>query len=161
MFPFAGGLVGGQSTELLVPGQDSPAFIFENNGGFGPGTSDAGLNFTSVGTLQTRRNGVLDVTSPVTTEMWIASDSQAVGVGAAYEARFTSVIGDVGFIAGGPIDTWLALSSNRLWYVFASGTEFEIDTKTVQGLFQVREIANPSNIVTGDVTLSATWEGNL
>lgn len=76
---------------------------------------------------------------------WIAPVSAA---GGNYECRATILSGT---LSGGTTGTWQALSSDRFWFV----TQSVIGTKVCSFTLEIREVANPSNIVSSTVTLTA------
>lgn len=167
MWPL-GGLIRGASNELKVPGQDAPATITDFSGW--PGTAVAGIyvNRTTGGASSdgrlSRRQGANYIPY---TNMWIHSDVRAQTDPADYEFRFVNVTGQTGEIIGSPFegtsygaeDGWINGSLDPNWRVTATGGQFDFEQVTVSGLIQVREIADTSNIRTGDLTLTATFEG--
>lgn len=154
-----GGLIQGISTELLVPGQDSPATFTATNGGAGFNCAYAGLRFNITGQLDRRQNTLYN---PALSNSWIHSDSWGVVNAADYEMRFTSVTGDTGQMGiSDPLNVWISGDTTPEWYVQACGDSFDFEVNSVSGIIQVREKANIANIRSGNVTFQATWEGNF
>lgn len=167
MWPL-GGLLDSLSTELKVPGQDSPA-TFSAFAGW-PNTAFAGVyinkttgGLTVDGYLSRRNN---DSYLPQT-NMWIHADSRAFVDVNDYEFRFVNVTGDTAALQGsawvgtsyGPEDGWISGHLDPFWYITASGPQFGQLTRSVSGLISVREKANTANIRVGNLTLQALYEG--
>lgn len=167
MWPI-GGLLSGASTELLVPGQDSPV-TWTSFAGW-PNTAYTGvyINVATGGAILdgrlARRN---NSNYTQQTNMWIHQDAWTFVDANDYEFRYVNVTGDTGSLNGspwegttyGPEDGWQSGHLNPDWYVTATGPQFGSDISEVNGFIQVREKADTSNIRTGDLTLRATYEG--
>jgi hypothetical protein len=166
------------STELRVPGQDTQYAISANAGW--PSTAYAGIYFNRVtgnfvvdGWIARRNNTTYtSITSPasqVGDGVWIAADYRAYIDPSDYEFRFINVEGDTGFLTGFPFYTpgtyggetgWQSGELNPYWLLSASGPEFGTQNNSVTGIISVREKANPTNLRTGSLLLSASYEGN-
>ena len=152
MFPFSS-LLEGINNELRVPGQDSP--VTYNAFNSWPNAAVAGVQFRASGVLYRKTNtNVL-----AQTDMWIHGDMWNIVDASLYEARYTSVTGNVSDISGNLVDTWYSCDTEPRWDLVALAGEFGFAFKNVQGTIQVREIANPTNIRSGDLTLDADFEG--
>ena len=154
MFPF-GGLLGAPSFELKVPGQDSPATIV----GVGSGNAYAGVRFNPSGFMEQTKGVFVSwgdpTVAPLDGDMWISGDAKDPDLfdPADYEARYTSVTGDIGNLSSSGINVWVPVTSTPFWRVRAIGIN-AIDE--VSGIIQVRKITDPSNTLrSGNLTLRA------
>lgn len=153
MFPF-GGILSGVNDTLLVPGQDIPATYYKNTSGV---VVHSGLRFNPSGILQARGPDPTTYNSALTNS-WIHPDAHPGLTDGLYEARFIYQSGDgLGVLQGSAENTWVVIGPGfPEWYVTAPG---DFDDTQVQGLIQVREVADTGNIRTGDVTIRAFNEG--
>lgn len=169
MFPI-GGLLESLSLELKVPGQDAPV-VWTANAGW-PNTAYAGIyintttgGFNVDGYLARRNNS----TYTQQTDMWIHSDFRAYVNSADYEFRYFNVTGDTAFLDGSPwVGTvydsetgWQSGDTDPNWRLYANGPQFGNQFNSVTGIISVREKANHANIRTGNLGLTATYEGEL
>jgi hypothetical protein len=139
---------------LSVPGQTSPVVWAVLDGHSGFGSVDSGVSLRDTGALRRLEDGVYTNQS----NKWIHSDSWNVVDASLYEARFAPSSGGTN-VLGSAIDTWISIDNQPEWYVYAEGGSFDFDQSQAVGVIEVREIAVPANIVSGDLTLRATWEG--
>lgn len=170
MWPFAGGILNALRRTIRVPGQDSPA-SWSDFAGY-PYTAYSGLYInraTGGGVVDgwlARRTGSLYTGQ---SNQWMHSDYRAYVDVNDYEFRLVNVTGSTSFLAGhsylttgyGADDGWISGHLDPYWYVYANGPEFGSADHSINGLIQCREKANTANIVTGDITLRAWYEGFL
>ncbi len=114
------------------------------------GTSTATVTFGSNGQLSYTASGAPSP-NPDTDE-WIVQQS-GFGDGALFEVAYTSLVSGTGPSSGAGLGVYQALSSNRSWSLTRSSGG------SVSGVwrFRVREIANTSNFVEADMSMSAEW----
>ena len=167
MWPI-GGILKGANNSLRVPGQDSPATWTAFAGWPDAATSGVYIN---VGTLGLTVNGSLARRQNSSyfpqTNQWIHSDVRSQIDRADYEFRFVNVTGDTGQLLGsdfegtsyGAEDGWISGDLDPRWYLVATGPQFGTNFLSVNGIIQAREKANTSNIVSGDLTIAANYEG--
>lgn len=162
MYPFPGGLLGGQSNALAVPGKSSRFSVIHVAHRRGE-TAYAGFRLATTGIFQIRE-GFSTYTDQA--NMWIHSSQWNTVNAALYECRFTSVGGDTpqlrtpGGLWSSAIDTtWYPISATREWFVSTTGSTFGASQAEVQGTIEVREIAAPTNVQSGTVRLTAVYEG--
>lgn len=120
----------------------------------------AGFRFDEDRTFYHRRKQVYN---PQTNE-WVHEDSKPVLVGNDFECMVDNVdesaLGTGTWSKAGTDGVWHSLHSDRLWYVFIYGTQFEgHKSGTVTGDMHIREKAVPSNIASSTFILTAQYEG--
>ena len=180
MWPL-GGLIGGLSNALAVPGQDSQETFW---GGFaGEGQwSRSGVYFSSTTTNNVSplyKDGALAIRhepygGPVTryterSNEFIHDDFKPFSDSSLYECRYVNVTGDTAFLTGstwfgptyGDEDGWQSCETQPYWMmqVYIPVGPGGFVQWECEGLLQVREKANHANIVTGDVRLVVDGEG--
>ena len=117
----------------------------------------SGIRFQANGDFQFRQ-GELYISQA---NMWVNDSAIGVVNGSLYECRYSNVTGDTTSLIGPATNTWHSLNVGREWSLFACDGFFNYKIQAVSGTIEVREIANPSNIKSGHLTLTATWEGLL
>ncbi len=141
MFPFSG-LLTIQACRLGL----TTLFSFHQEpDGF---DAHAGLRVKRNGDVQ-EKNGSWTIQN-IATE-WFAQACKTATIGDAYECHLS---GSGATPTGDAIDTWLTIDVDREWLL--DRTEFGI--VEFIGTMQVREIANPSNIVSASATIHAEVE---
>ena len=110
--------------------------------GFGTSSAGAWYYLTSGGVVQgsTDFNGI----NPYFIENWVTPTSQAAN----YEAFVTVTSGSLN---GGTTGSWVALSSNRSWYIQSTVTGLKTCVFTVQ----IRRIGTGTVLDTATITLNA------
>lgn len=71
--------------------------------------------------------------------------------GSLYEIRCASMVTGTWSVQPAAVGTWISISSDRQW----AAQQFVVGWNIVQGNMEIREIANPSNIVTFTMMLTA------
>ena len=153
MFPF-GTLFSGAILDLKVPGE-SVQQEFESD--VNETTAYSGLRFNATtGNIDWKSgfNGTYSALGD--NDMWVHSSAKTpVAFDASlYECRYIYQSGDgVSEVRGNANNTWVDCDTNPEWYVRILLTAFQ--TVEIQGLIQIREKANTSNIKSGDVVFRA------
>ena len=107
-----------------------------------PETAVASYTLLSTGVIQTSDGGAGDGTN------WITPTSQAAN----YQVRVTTISGSPSY--GAATNTWLALTSNRAWYLSQSGSGLNSCQFTVE----IRDTA--TNTVRDTATITLTVEAS-
>lgn len=150
MFPFGGILRARDRTLLLT------VLLVNHYTEQSPATAEARLG--SSGVYQERTGGAGGWTAHESNQ-WIHGESQQdPGFDPSlYEGGYFSVTGDTDDLTGSPLDTYLSLVVTRAWTEYRAG----VGINQVVGTIKVREIANPSNEVTAQLTLKAENDSGM
>ncbi len=140
MFPFGGLLVGSANCGLLLTNFSTSSFQ---------------QNFAKAG-LAVRRGGNLERFSEPSwfpplgdQDQWLTAFCRVAGSGDAYECHFS---GTGNTPTGDALDTWLPVTQDREWFLESTVIGFK---PVFTGTMQIREIANPSNIVSAPAQIVA------
>lgn len=131
MFPF-GLLIGSADCELLLTTFSSSSFQFT--------FAKAGLHVRRAGNLE--RFSHPSFFPPIgSQDQWLTEFCRIATSGDAYEVHYS---GTGNTPDGDALDTWLPLTQDREWSLTSTVIGFK---PVFTGTMQIREIANPSNIV--------------
>lgn len=140
MFPFSG-MLASVACKLGLSALSGTHTTFE------PNVAHAGIRVKQNGDAQTKSN--LTWTDAID-DVWIVELCKTSTIGDGYEC-FLSGTGNLASLTGDVLDTWLPVTQDREW-LFDRFTE---GIFTFTGTLQIREIANPSDIVSAPVLIVA------
>jgi len=146
MFPFSG-MLKTRNKDLYLPTLDASDF------GVWPDTVTAGLRFGSDAKMYRRQGGSY---SSVNANSWMHSESQAIIDYTDYECGVFSLTGDTGLLIGLTEDTYHPMTGNMDWYISSASKYVNY---SINGVYAIREIANPSNVYSANFSLSIDQEG--
>lgn len=154
MFPFSS-ILEGVDRGLFLPSTTVES-VFGGWGNF----ATAGFRFATDGDYDKRR---FSTYTPVT-NAWVHEDTKPTVDSTQFEVMVdnvdTSQLGDGSWFDAAAEGVWVALTFDRQWRVFISGTEFEgFKEGIVTGTCHIREIAIPSNTASSNFTLTVQYEG--
>jgi len=110
----------------------------------GNGLSSAGAWYFLLANGQVQGSTDFNGINPFFIENWVTPTSQAAN----YEALVTIVYGS---LSGGTVGSWVALSSNRSWYISTTS----IGQTTCEFTVQIRRVGTGTVLDTATITLEA------